>query len=527
MALLTAGEIRFWDNARPRLPAKGYRVVVEQHVELPPPFVSPGPYVTEQRVEVTGPHFGLGPDDVVSVHPPANADGDFSASLCHAVLGRRTLPWEIDPVLATTADPEPDGPTDPATDPRPLVAPWLAVLLLTPEEVVPPAGGAPSGDLTGSTSVPLRDYLDPAPPVLGPAATRQRKDQWLAQYPDQRCVVVDVRAGAFAAVAPLAAELPYLAHAREVDVADQEIVTGDEEDEWFGVVVGNRLPTGSTSGIYVAHLVSLEGFVGVLADRGGLPAGVTAVRLLSLARWTFTSRKGAAYFGELMRDIAVDVLRLPPELRPERTDRATTLVAGALDGGYVAVDHRTRLGERTTGWYRGPCLPVQMERNVQPMYPSAEAALVYDPATGMFDVSYAVAWQTGRLLALADRQFAIALLRWVRHHHSLAQLLQERLDLFREYDHLDLPADLAGLLAPGAPRAAGARFLARALAPRLGARAGDRAPMLGPPGDPSGLLGHVGRLPGLVAPDAVERLLAAGDDPVAAVLALARDGEAR
>jgi hypothetical protein len=504
------GGVRFWDDALPRLPATGYRVVVEQRVELPAPFVSPAPYVTEQRVEVTGPRFGLDPGDVVSVHPPANADGDFSASLCHAVLDRRTLPWELDPT-----------PVPPGAGARPAPPPWLAVLLLTPEEVVPPDPGTPSADLGGARSVPLAAYLDPPPSVLGPAASREQKDAWLAELPDQQCVVVDVRADAFVAVAPRAAELPYLAHVRQVDPTAQEIVTGEEEDEWFSVVVGNRLPAGSPSGVYVAHLVSVEGFVGVLG--GDLPPGTSAVRLLSLARWTFASRPGTAYFAGLMRDLDVDVLRLPPHLRPTGADRAATVARGALDGGYVPVDYRTRLGERTAGWYRGPCLPVQMERNLQPRYPASEAALVYDRETGMFDVSYAVAWQTGRLLALADRQFAISLLRWVRDHHSLAQLLQERLDLFRRYDGLDLPEDLADLLAPGAVRAAGTRFLATVVAPRLGGDGG-RAPALGPRRDPSGLLRHLDALPGLVPPDEVEELLASGDDPVAAVLARARAG---
>ena len=58
---MSDGGVRFWDDAQPRLPATGYRVVVEQRVELPAPFVSPAPYVTEQRVEVTGrPSAGRG-----------------------------------------------------------------------------------------------------------------------------------------------------------------------------------------------------------------------------------------------------------------------------------------------------------------------------------------------------------------------------------------------------------------------------------------------------------------------------------
>src|SRR6185437_14224217 len=61
---LPPGEVQFTDDARPELPADDYRVVVGQHVQLPPEFASPPEYRTEQRFRVTGPRFGLEPGDV-------------------------------------------------------------------------------------------------------------------------------------------------------------------------------------------------------------------------------------------------------------------------------------------------------------------------------------------------------------------------------------------------------------------------------------------------------------------------------
>ena len=54
-------------------------------------------------------------------------------------------------------------------------------------------------------------------------------------------------------------------------------------------------------------------------------------------------------------------------------------------------------------------------------------AMVYDPTTGLFEQSYAVAFQTGRSLALASKPFATNLLQWRREAHTLIDLVQEYL----------------------------------------------------------------------------------------------------
>ena len=53
--------------------------------------------------------------------PPPNATSEFDNVLPHAVLTRRTLPWERTP--SSDSDRHPDADHN--------VAPWLALLLLT------------------------------------------------------------------------------------------------------------------------------------------------------------------------------------------------------------------------------------------------------------------------------------------------------------------------------------------------------------------------------------------------------------
>jgi hypothetical protein len=117
-------DLRFYDNDRPPLIAGDYRLTVTQQVVLPAPDPSPPDYVHHQDLQVTGPHFGLGPDDVVSVYPPPASTADRHATLAHVVLARPTLPWEIalDPSAATFLTEEP-APDPHAADPIPPTGP--------------------------------------------------------------------------------------------------------------------------------------------------------------------------------------------------------------------------------------------------------------------------------------------------------------------------------------------------------------------------------------------------------------------
>lgn len=509
MSELPVGAVEFYDNVLPALEAGDYVLTVTQSVSGD--GIS-GTYTHDQALQVTGPHFGLDAGDVFSVHPPAGSTADYTESLANVVLSRRNLPWQI-------GDDDARG------------RPWLALLLLTPDEVVlptvgatvgatvgPGAGPAPAPTPTGTHTVTLADYLTPPAGLLGPAFSADRVAGFEREYPDLTCNVVDVSAEAFSATAPTAAELTLLAHARQIDTGDQEIL-GVEADGWFSVVIGNRLAQGSRTGVYYAHLVSVEGFAASLPP-ATIAAG--AVRLLSLASWTFNGLESAGDFAGLMHDLDVGLLSLPPAL-PDPGGDDELLVARALAGGYTAVDYQTRLGERTIAWFRGPCLPVRMEHNPQTAYSDPEAALVYERGTGMFDTSYAVAWQVGRLLALANRQVVTSLLRWLRDQHRMSQLLVHRLQLVGRHAGLGLPDDLdhlGDLLAPTLLRTLARRRLAGHLGRGLSTSA--EHPLFGPTTDPSGLRAHVSRLPGLLGEDEVRDLGAGGQDPTAGLLARLR-----
>jgi hypothetical protein len=435
-------EATFYDSVTPALAPGDYQIIVQDTVTVAGESGTPASYASVQRFRVAGSRTGLGPGDIVAVSPPSGASGSYGLWLPYVVLAQRTLPWQVP--IADGAAPGQGGPAQP----------WLALLLFTRPEI-DVAGSPPAAGTTGTQTVPLSACLTPPSGTLGPAATKGQSTL-LQEQPSLTCSVIDVTAAAFSAVVPQAAELPLLAHARQVSTAGQEDL-GVPTPGWYSVVAGNRLPTGATDDTYIAHLVSLEGFASYLPGNA-LPAGNTLVRLISLASWTFTSTTGTGDFGYLMGQLDIAPLTVPVTVTG--TDTASQLVASAVAGGYTLLGYTTRLGEQTAAWYRGPLLPSPVTANPQPAYPAAAAALIYDPATGMFDASYAAAWEVGRLLTLANGPVASSLAGWVADAASAVRLLAGR------GGTADGQA-AADALAPGARQRAARRLIGERAAPAV------------------------------------------------------------
>jgi hypothetical protein len=64
----------------------------------------------------------------------------------------------------------------------------------------------------------------------------------------------------------------------------------------------------------------------------------------------------------------------------------------------------------------------------QPTEPvaTADELVRQDPRSGLLDVSYAAAWQIGRLLALQNKHFSVALYNWKRANAQKTALTLER-----------------------------------------------------------------------------------------------------
>src|SRR5437762_12875440 len=173
--------------------------------------------------------------------------------------------------------------------------PWLALVLLDEGEIL--GGGDPENNPTLGRTVAVDEAVNL--PLDGKILTAQVT---LSSFEDPRmkCRVIDLPPAVFTDTLPKAAELPLLAHTRQVETEHKEILDLDDEG-WFSLVVGNRFP--NTEGRNIVHLVSLESFKDYLPDGPKSPANYERVRLISLASWSFTATRARGSFKSLMENL--------------------------------------------------------------------------------------------------------------------------------------------------------------------------------------------------------------------------------
>lgn len=380
------GTMAFVQYALPPLESGTFNVTVTQDVVVSGAAVES--FQAQQTFVVAGERYVLAPADVDSVFPPQGNQGEFSNNLAHVVLSSPTLPWQR-PADPSAASPTPGEP----------VATWLAVLLFDQNDPPPAPQHVTIADLAATATTFFPHRVAETGEVTSTPVT-----------------VIDVPLTLVNAIAPSLADLTWTAHVRVVDPVAKAATTTPAAD--YSVVFGNRLPEpGNTA---TAHLVSMEGFGPYLpADDGtpsaAIPNGTKAVRMVSLHSWTFTALDLKQTFAGLLTqvDVSPPSLQLPYDAaRASGNAAADATVDNAYGLGYVAMDHALRDGSTTVSWLRGPLLPLGVAETEPTGRTDADQWLRYDPTTGMSDISYAAAWQLGRLLALHDRAYATALYRW-------------------------------------------------------------------------------------------------------------------
>jgi len=392
----TNGTIVFYEHFPPPLGSGTYGVTIRQHVQSSESANAFAETFEHQLTfAVQGARFALKPESIQSQFPPADVQGDYANVLPHIVFHPRTLPWQRSIGSESGS-----------------LIPWLALLTFDADDPIPQVQHGTVADLLPSGL---------------PAGTISYPDLALeyGQSATDPILFIDVPASLFTAIAPSAADLRWLAHARVIDL-DTAARKRDLEDgslpTQFSVVVSSRLPAPGNR--TACHLVSLESMAAYLPPNA-LPAGTTAIRLALLSFWEF----GCIALEQTFREALLNLDRTPGTLQiPYATvnESADARVRDAFAMGYTAFDHLTRQGARTVSWYRGPLLPAAIPETVTVPISSSDALTRYDPATGMFDLSLGVAWQIGQLIALADKDFASLLYEWKRASTAEAVLEFER-----------------------------------------------------------------------------------------------------
>ncbi|MEM7799645.1 MAG: hypothetical protein AAF633_10685, partial [Chloroflexota bacterium] len=232
---------------------------------------------------------------------------------------------------------------------------------------------------------------------------------------------------------PPTSALPYLSHVRQKRDANGSLI----EDE-VAVILGSRLAQKGNNYVYLIPVEGQYTRESFAPDRG---VNEDQTELVFLKSWRFASTDPQFGFEQLIKRLNQGVIRLPYSGQ-NSADRYIHM-------GATLVPHHMRQGNRSAAWYRGPLLPGFLQRPHEISYPvrSADDLVRYNAKTGLFDLSYAVAWELGRLLMLNSKGVATDLYRWKMAHARHIQAAEEQIDHLPfngPAPELDLPASVVG-----------------------------------------------------------------------------------
>lgn len=465
------GEMILYDYIRPPLTAGEYRMRVATEVAIE----GAGQPLPGQDFffDVEGPRFALAANEVAGVFPPRNGHGPFDSALPHIALGRRTLPWERPLGDAYTAGAE--------QTPYPFLALVLFELSectikrnLALTDVVPQDVfvrlGRPAGircDAVEADQQVLKEIL-PMPEELQ-LLTHVRQvnvddrelaagdsDGYFAVVMSNRvprsgaeyvCCLVSVEErtdllpttdfvdGGFDIYQDaMVAEISEVAALSKSSLGTS--VTAAEADKIAkispAVVAGITSSAGTTGTIAGANSAKLVGTKVLTNETFGI--NVNAVlhpkaQLVLLHSWTFAC-EGDGTFRQLMQGLDVGMIG---DVEPASKLAVT-------DTGHLKIDVIDRLGAPEQSWYRGPFVAQPLTRDALGPYHSADQARRVVAETGAENISYAAAFEAGRLLAAADARLAQELMRW-RRGSFRSGARQSSIDLLRVAMRLNLIQD--------------------------------------------------------------------------------------
>jgi hypothetical protein len=388
-------KIEFIQYHQPPLKDGEYQIDVSQSIAAGDkiPVDAAEGFYSAKSFYVAGHRFHLNPQDIFAVFPPAHNLGNHSNVLPHILLNRSTLPWER---MAIPGNEE---------------TPWLALLLIHEDETAQ----------TGTSIATLAD--------LQPGSTDSPYFPGLSleigQSTGDKVQVIDIQKDLLSQILPTPNDMRFLTHVRRGTDND-----GNVKGRERAVIICNRLPQpGKSSTVY---LVSLENrFTGSGFNYPEKASGTDKIRLVTLKSWQFSCLHHDHTFSNILQhlDRSPQTLRLPVNSDPK--------VEAYLKMGFTPAPHYLRRGGRTVSWYHGPLTTGAATADISLPVPASDRLLRYYEVNGMFDISYACAWELGRLLALRDKSFSTSLYLWKRTHVQTLRKAEQV--IIHESGHLPQP----------------------------------------------------------------------------------------
>lgn len=337
-------------------------------------------YATEQFFFIAGERFHIQREEIGGVYPPKNGLGDYSKVAPHLVLNRSTLPWERQPQESNTDH-----------------APWLSLLLFTESEIK--ATG-------GIQTIPLA--------TLKVGTTGSDDDRRIHPAFDLEPGQVDTDLVQVLNVtkADIEEKLP-----KDLDEIKSCVRVNEVHNDQEKVTKAYLTAKGQITQEeqYRVVLVSLENRYKANAfDFQGATA-TDRIRLVVLYAWSFTCSHEGRGFADVIQGLSMDSFSCPVPVTAEASSTAMSAAQPMLMSGYSPVPHQMRRGGQSVSWYRGPLIPTSpAETDRFTAARSSDIWLKYHEQMGMIDVSYAAAWDLGRLLSLRNQSFSDNLYQWKR-----------------------------------------------------------------------------------------------------------------
>ncbi|MCJ1355362.1 MAG: hypothetical protein MMC33_005353 [Icmadophila ericetorum] len=431
-ATLDVGQEQLYSFYAPSLESILHHITVTQHIIPPAGSVSHTLDLhATQDFEVIGPRFSLPDGDVQTVYPP-QGHGDHLNILPHVVFNDPHLPWE----RPATASDEPD--------PERNRVPWLALLVFTQDELrlLSTQLGGPNkifaSDKTQSSllsiSMTITELLALAKTnaVVTPVFNDET-DPIDQKTLDSNANFIFVPSSLFESfvcsykadgsrdntqTTPNVSRYKYLTHVRNI-TTDGMAVSGStqEPQQLLSIIMAHRTGpwTITQPTPVVVHLVSIEGVESQLT----LPIANSApfVALCSLYSWTYQCLPpDSLNFFDAMKDLCntVSVLRPASNYFDPLTsdiDPVRKRVGDRLRDGYSLTKYRVQTGEMTAALTRGPFVPTVVPHDLTVQSSFSTDLQILDQTIGIMDISYSVAWQLGRTMAIADQSFTTAVSR--------------------------------------------------------------------------------------------------------------------
>lgn len=403
MTTTEKGKVQFIEFHQPSLESGTYHLKIEQTINDTAERIkneageNGKTYSRDLTFVVQGERFGpLPPQDIFAVFPPPESLGEHSNVLPHITVKRSTLPWERYP-----------GSVDENL-------PWLILLLFRESDFEeneldkPKTKNITLGELLATTTNNSK--------IKYPTDMELE----LGQLENQQVTVFDVKKKYVKDILPTHADLDLLAHVR-LAISDKQLKTlkpmptGTE----YATIIGNRLP--EANGESTVYLVSIEGRY---TEAGFDYQGATDddfIRFVSLGSWSFSCVNPAQSFTQLVQKLNLN----PCTPRLPKSDN--TPAENYLEKGYIPVPHSLRKGSKTVSWYRSPLSTGSNTETFEFPVKASDQLLRYDSEIGMFDISYAAAWQLGRMLMLQNQGLAVELFKWKRQNAQYLKALGQKM----------------------------------------------------------------------------------------------------